>query len=55
MDRANALEDLNAHANLKGKVFKRKTMDPKKLYGLGYFGAGAFSYAYFPHMVNHFG
>ena len=28
MDRANALEDLNAHANLKGKIFKRKTMSP---------------------------
>ena len=55
MDRANALEDLNAHANLKGKIFRRKAMDPKKLYGLGYFGVGALSYVYFPHMVLHFG
>lgn len=55
MDRVNALEDLNAHANLSGKVFKRKTMDPKKLYGLGYFGVGAMTYAYYPHMVLHMG
>jgi hypothetical protein len=30
-------------------------MDPKRLYGLGYFGVGAMTYAYFPHMVLHFG
>ena len=29
MDRANALEDLSAHANLGGKIFKRKTLSPK--------------------------
>jgi hypothetical protein len=55
MDRANALEDLNAHANLGGKVFKRKTMSPKRLTGLGYFGAAGFAYMYFPHMAMHFG
>ena len=55
MDRVNALEDLTAHANLNGKIFKRKTMDPKRLYGLGYFGVSAFAYMNFPHMVLHFG
>ena len=55
MDRVNALEDLTAHANLDGKIFKRKTMDPKRLYGLGYFGISALSYMTFPHMVMHFG
>lgn len=55
MDRANALEDLNAHANLGGKIFKRKTMSPSKLTGLGYFGFAGFTYMYFPHMVMHFG
>jgi len=55
MDRVNALEDLNNHANLNGKIFKRKTMDPKRLYGLGYFGISAFTYMTFPHMVLHMG
>jgi hypothetical protein len=55
MDRANALEDLNAHANLGGKVFKRKSLSPSKLTGLGYFGFAGFTYMYFPHMVMHFG
>lgn len=55
MDRANALEDLNAHANLKGKIFARKSMSPKRLTGLGYFGFAGFTYMYFPHMVMHFG
>jgi len=55
MLRENALLDLNAHANLKGKIFRRKAMDPKKLTGLGYFGIAAFTYAYYPHMVLHFG
>lgn len=44
MARVNALDDLTAHANLDGKIFKRKTMNPKRLYGLGYFGLSAFTY-----------
>ena len=55
MARVNALDDLTAHANLNGKIFKRKTMNPKRLYGLGYFGLSAFTYLSFPHMVLHFG
>lgn len=55
MDRANALEDLNAHANLGGKIFKRKAMDPKRLNGLGYFGFAGFTYMYFPYIAMHLG
>ena len=55
MDRASALEDLNAHANLNGKIFKRKSLSPQKLSGLGYFGLAGFTYMYFPHMAMHFG
>ena len=51
----NALDDLTAHANLNGKIFKRKSMDPKRLYGLGYFGISALTYMTFPQMVLHFG
>ena len=49
------LEDLHNHSNLKGKIFKRKALSPKKLTGLGYFGVAGFTYMYFPHMVMHFG
>lgn len=55
MDRANALEDLNSHANLKGKIFKRKTLNPSRFAGLGYFGFAGLSYLYYPYMVMHFG
>lgn len=55
MDKENLRADLQAHAHLKGNVFKRKTMDPTKLYGLGYFGLSAVSYSLWPHMVNHVG
>ena len=30
-------------------------MDPKRLYGLGYFGISALTYMTFPQMVLHFG
>lgn len=49
------MEDLNAHANLKGKIFKRKMMDPGKLKGLGYFGLAGATYAMFPHLALTFG
>ena len=55
MLKENSLEDLHAHANLQGKIFRRKAMDPKKLLGLGYFGIAAFTYSSFPHMIMHFG
>jgi hypothetical protein len=55
IDRANALEDLSAHANLKGKIFKRKALSPRTLTGLGYFGFSGLSYMYYPQFVMHFG
>lgn len=55
MQRVNALEDLNTHYNLKGLIFKRKSMDPEKLKGLGFFGVAASTYAYYPHVVMHIG
>jgi hypothetical protein len=55
MDRASAIEDLEAHASLKGKIFKRKMMDPKKVHGLGYFGLAGMTYAFFPQLALHVG
>jgi hypothetical protein len=55
LDRVNALEDLEAHANLKGKIFKRKALSPKTLTGLGYFGFSGLTYMYYPYFVMHFG
>ena len=55
MQRLNALEDTEAHMNLQGKVFKRKTLDPSKVYGLGYFGIAGMTYLYFPYVANVFG
>ena len=52
MERLNALEDLTAHANLNGAIFKRKAMSPARLYGLGCFGAAGMTYAYFPLIAN---
>lgn len=55
MNRSNILEDLNAHRHLKGKVFRRKMLDPTKVKGLGYLSLAGFSYAYFPYIALHFG
>lgn len=55
MDRASAIEDLEAHHSLKGKIFKRKMMDPKKVHGLGYFGLAGMTYAFFPQLALHVG
>ena len=55
MERLNALEDLNAHANLKGAIFRRKELSPARVHGLGYFAVSALSYMYFPYVVNTLG
>ena len=55
MERLNALEDLNAHANLNGAIFRRKAMSPARVHGLGYFAVSAMSYLYFPYVVNTLG
>jgi hypothetical protein len=51
----NDLSDLNAHYHLKGKIFKRKTMDPSKLYGLTYFGVAGAAYSMFPQFALYLG
>lgn len=55
MTRLNNIEDLHAHANLKGAVFRRKTMDPDRLTGLGCFGLAGLSYAFFPYVAQWIG
>lgn len=55
MMRVNALEDLKNTHYLGGLVFKRKSMDPTKLKGLGCFGLSAFTYAYYPYVALHLG
>jgi len=42
---------LEDHVNLKGAIFKRKLLDPNRLYGLGYFGIAGATYAMFPHVA----
>ena len=34
LDRANAVQDLEDHVNIKGAIFKRKILDPNRLTGL---------------------
>jgi len=51
MERSNTLNDLHAHSHLKGKIFKRKAMDPSRLQGLGYFGFAGAAYMYFPYLA----
>ena len=51
----NDLADLNAHYHLKGKIFKRKMMDPSKLYGLTYFGVAGAAYSMFPQFAMYLG
>jgi hypothetical protein len=55
MSRANLLEDLHAHKHLKGKVFRRKMLDPSKVKGLGYLSLAGLSYAYFPYVALQIG
>jgi hypothetical protein len=55
MGRQNQILDHYAHSHLKGKIFKRKTMDPYKMKGLGYFGVSAFAYSKFSILALHFG
>lgn len=55
MGQENALMDLHAHSHLKGKIFKRKVMDPGRLKGLGFFGLTGLLYAYFPYVACQLG
>jgi len=48
MDKATDIDEISNHKNLNGLVFKRKSMDPKRLNGLGYFAASFGIWAYSP-------
>ena len=46
--RENSIEDMYNIGQLNGAIFKRRMLDTNKIQGLGYFGAVAASYLYFP-------
>lgn len=51
MDRANAVQDLEDHVNLKGSVFRRKLLDPCRVHGVGYFALAGATWTMFPHVA----
>ena len=48
MKRINHLDNLVEHSSLKGSVFKAKTLSPRRIKGLGAFGAAVAGYANLP-------
>lgn len=55
MKNGNILDDVMNHKNLKGSVFKRKLMDPKRVKSLGFFGLSFGLWSYFPYLALTFG
>jgi len=55
MARINLEEDQDDRTNLGGAIFKRKTLNPNRFSGLGYFAMLGLTYAYMPHVVNTIG
>lgn len=55
MAKANKIDDMTNHANLKGAIFKRKSMDPYRMKSLGYFALTGALWSYSPFLVAHFG
>lgn len=55
MLRQNNIEDAANHYWLKGALYRRKTMSPKKLYGVAYFGIAGSMYSMFPTLALSFG
>lgn len=51
MERATNIDEIVNHKALNGLVFKRKTMNPRRLNGLGYFAASVGIWAYFPQLA----
>ena len=51
MERLSTIEDLHAHANLKGALFKRKLLDTDRVSGLTCFGLAGITYAFFPYVA----
>jgi hypothetical protein len=55
MAKANKIDDMSNHANLKGSIFKRKSLDPHRVKSLGYFALSGALWAYSPWVAAHFG
>ena len=55
MSKANKIDDMSNHANLKGSIFKRKSLDPHRVKSLGYFALSGALWAYSPMLVATFG
>ena len=55
MGKANKIDDMNNHANLKGSIFKRKTMNQHRLKSLGYFALSGALWVYSPLVAATFG
>ena len=55
MSKANKIDDMSNHANLKGSIFKRKSLDPHRVKSLGYFALSGALWAYSPWLVAQFG
>lgn len=55
MAKANKIDDMTNHANLKGSIFKRKSLDPHRVKSLGYFALSGALYTYSPWLVATFG
>lgn len=52
MDRLNKIDDLRAHANLNGAIFRRKPLSLKRYTGLASFGLAGLTYSYFPQVAG---
>ena len=55
MAKANKIDDMANHANLKGSIFKRKTLDPHRVKSFSYFALSGALWAYSPFVAATFG
>lgn len=55
MAKANKIDDMTNHSNLKGAIFKRKSFDPHRLRSLGQIALSGALYTYSPFLIAHFG
>jgi hypothetical protein len=55
MGKANKIDDMSNHANLKGSIFKRKSLDPHRVKSLGYFALSGALWTQTPWLVATFG
>lgn len=55
MAKANKIDDMANHANLKGSIFKRKTLDPHRIKSFSYFALSGALWTYSPFIAATFG